>query len=633
LTVLPLLLSAPVPGGAAVLEQGDPAPRFELPVLGGHGYLASHDKYSAYEATFVIFWSAECPECVESLRRCQEFHSTVTGGDISVLGVNGDEGGLLEVREIVEASGVDFVQLHDGTGLAAARYGVPPSSFAVFLVDRKGIVQSAAVDPQGDVYQLMEDMLMGEAVGESLESSGGGVSAYGFSLHGLARIKYLSIDTRGEDAQGPYGQSLQAGNSLLQRYELEIAKSLGRHVRVGGLLRISNEGIEVLRAGPDYLDSEWGSVFGQIDYGWLSLRLGYYEMHMTPLTMMRWDWDDNPRTGGDAGCGCGPAGGVLIVESVEELGPDLVFEGVRARLSSGEFETDVFYAMPRRARSVPVVAWQLIGEEMAAYSMEIYGLQTRWRRHDRRTGSFWSAGLHFLGSWEDPRSVDEGALGYAPFERYTSGILTATANLPIVSHVDLRGEWIMVNKAKGYNLGPGHDEEVDLSGSGGTAGLALDDAGPVDLNIDYLRLAKEFYSPFVAISYQPGRHGMRINGRVRLPGGWSALSVFYKRLESIDEVAGMEKENLSFTGVTIDADLESGPGGSISVLDRGEWRGGDTLPYDSARRTYTLSARYRFLKNTFVEGMYQRVETEESPAGMDTGSDTNLYSVYFRSEF
>jgi hypothetical protein len=451
---------------------------------------------------------------------------------------------------------------------------------------------------------------------------------------GDARVKFLSVDAEGGNATGPYGESLEPGNSILQRFELEASMRIGRHLRAGGLLRASNEGIAVLRSGPEYYDSEWGSMFASIEAGSFAARLGYFTMHMTPLTMMRWDWNDNPRTGGDAGCGCGATAGILIVESLEELGPELTFEGATAGWSRGEFDAGLFYAMPRRARDTPAVVWLYGGEEQASYPLEIYGLQARWRRHDQRTGRFWGAGVHLLGHREDPDAIDPVELGYAPFEHYDGEILTATAEIPLLETVSLEAEWIALCSATGGNIGPGHDEEVKLEGSGGIAGFVAGKEGLLELRLEYLRLDDGFHSPFAALSYEAGRHGMRSSAVLHLPGGWSALSLFYKRLREIEAPeAGAERDELSFAGVTFDVDHPAGPGGSLSWLDRGEWRGGDLLAYDESRRTLTASMRYRFGKPAWIEAMYQRTDGEQAQGSASAESRTDIYSLYLRAEF
>jgi hypothetical protein len=280
------------------------------------------------------------------------------------------------------------------------------------------------------------------------------------------------------------------------------------------------------------------------------------------------------------------------------------------------------------------VEYQFGGEESAAYSFEIFGVESSWRRYDERTGSSWSAGLHLLVGREDPESIDPEELGYAPFERYDSEVLSLTASIPVISHVDLLGEWIAYNKARGYNLGPEHDEEEELSGSGGIAGVNVEDKDFYRIRFDYLRLDNEFFSPFTALSYEPGRHGIRTSCRLGRTGFWPSLQLFYKRLYELEEpAAGIEKDNLYFAGMTFDAEFDSGIGGSLSWLDRKEWRGGDILDYSERRTTYTGTMRYRFGPEVWIEGMYQRIDNESDDGISESGSKTDIISLYMRAAF
>ena len=314
------------------------------------------------------------------------------------------------------------------------------------------------------------------------------------------------------------------------------------------------------------------------------------------------------------------------------------------RYARGEFAVDLFYALPRRARDTKALAWQFGGEERAAYSLEIYGLQARWRRLDRRTGRFWGAGLHLLGHREDPRSIDPVALGYAPFERYEGHILTTTAEIPLAASASLRAEWIplfpnrhadagSLCRTTGRNLGPARDERVDLEASGGIAGVVIERAGPFEMRFDYLRLGDEFYSPFAALTYAAGNHGARAAGTVHLPGGWSTLSLFYKRMRGLSAPpGGAEKDNLSFTGVAFDFDHPRGPGGGISYFDQGAWRAGEVDPFDGSRRTVTVGLRYTFLRQAWIEALYQRNKENGTREG-DEGITSDIYSLALHAGF
>jgi len=228
-------------GHAFAVEPGDEAPRFELSSLDG-GYGESSSLFGSHGLTFLLFWESQCRHCVESLARAGQFDRDYGGGDIAVLGVNTDSDGLLNVRSIVESAGADFPQLLDQGGTVADLYGVPFATLALFLVDSRGIVVARSIDPEGDMYALMEEMLsapLPEAVARPQEpSAAGGGMGLGLTFRGDERIRFLGIDTRGGDPVGPYGEEVASGNHVQYRFTLEMTKRLGRHLTRGA--RCSN---------------------------------------------------------------------------------------------------------------------------------------------------------------------------------------------------------------------------------------------------------------------------------------------------------------------------------------------------------------------------------------------------------
>lgn len=639
---------------AAGVEAGHDAPAFDLSRIGGEGYIRSQELFSGYRYIFLAFWKSGCPHCVEVLGDCESFYREYAGDDITVVGINSDEGDMLRVQELLDANGVTFPQLWDRGTRVTKFYGVPLATFTIYLVGDGGKVLASVFDPQGDIAEVMEEMLVGGETAPSAETEGkipvigGGPiePVAGFVFSGRERIRFLGIDSQGAQAVGPYGENVESKNELLYRFDLEMTRGLGRHLAVGGLLRLSNEGEEVIASGPDYFGAQWGSAFAEITWNRFDLRLGYYPIRMTPLTLMRWDWDDNPRTGGDAGCGCGAAAGVLLLESLEELGPDLTFEGGIAGFTGKGFETRLFYAIPRRPREVSYQEQRATGADPADYSLEIYGFESRLSRHDGRTGSAWELGIHLVGSWENKRSVDFKGLGYAvPYPWYESYLMTLTGNIPVLRGVDLRGEWIAANRAESHGMDviPGIYNER-LKGKGGIGGIAFDWAPRFTLNCDYLYLDDDFYSSFSALSYEPNTEGVRLSSRLLipelrllsmtlLPGDISAVSLFYKRLREIDTDGGAEKGRISYFGASIDFDHPSGVGWSIGWLDLGNWRGGDIAGHDDYRRVLAIDGRYRFSKASYIQAQYQWIDSEMNTPGVKLESRTFLYSVYFVTVF
>jgi peroxiredoxin len=646
-----------VSGAVQGVEPGGPAPAFELPLVDAAGSVRSSSLFANHGYAFLVFWASGCPHCIEELRRCEEFYRTYGGEDVAVVGIVASRGDPLSVRGIVEASGVSFPQLRDADAEVAGSYDVPPETFAVYLVVRGGVVAAASIDPEGDVGAVMDGMLMkaggvsetggtrvperrsGEKIPEARTVAEASTSS-GLSFHGTERIRFLSIDSRGSDALGPYGEALTPGDRLYYRFELEMTKRVTRELRVGGLLRIGNEGKRVLASGPQYLGSEWGSAFAEIEARGLNVRLGYFPISMTPLTLMRWDWDDNPRSGGDAGCGCGASGGTLLVESLDELGPELTFEGARALYSRSDFETRVFYAVPRRAKETLYMNYRAGIDDRARYALEIYGFEGVWRRFDARAGSFWEAAVHAVGSFEDRRTVDFSMLGYPVADPWSSTwTVTVSGAVPIVRYVRLRGEVVAWNRNEEHGVPiVGGTEDISHEGSGGLGGIAFEKSADLWLKLDYLRLDESYLTPFSALSYEPNTEGLRGSARVPMPGGRVWLSLFHKRLESVREPApDMERERIDFSGVATDAYLYGALGAGLSWLEKKAWRRGDVLPFDTYRRGLAASLHYDFGRVGVLELLYEKVTNRDtrydySPALVNE-SRSELYSVYMTVEF
>jgi hypothetical protein len=368
---------------------------------------------------------------------------------------------------------------------------------------------------------------------------------------------------------------------------------------------------------------------------------------MTPLTMMRWDWDDNPRTGGDAGCGCGAAAGVLLVESLEELGPEIMFEGALAAYTGSNFELRLFYAIPRRAAETSYIEYTSTGADPAEYSLETYGFEGLMQVYSSWTDSFLRAAIHLTGSWENRRSVDYRGLGYpVPYPWHESAMVSVSCEVPVIPLIEIFGKWLVIpsvgirGECLAYNRAQEHwptgifDDKDSVSRGGGMAGLVFE-APWFSGKADYLRLKPEFYSPFAALSYEPNTEGVRFSSRLLLPYDYTAFSFFYKRLWELDVPRpDAEEECISFFGASLDIDHPGGIGGGIGWLDKGIWRSGTVLHHDEYRRALSLSARYRFGKGSYFQLQYQKVRSSMTDRWYTTWkSETDLYSAYFTLVF
>ena len=626
------------PGSRALaIDAGEAAPPFELRLMDGAGSVRSDEFFPAHDYTFIVFWRSSCPHCVEALLACERFYREYGGEDIAVLGINADEHSLLAAQGVIQSNGITFPQAEDAGGAVSGSYGVPYETFTVCLVGGDGTVIDVRYDPQGDLRAAMEEMLSSPARssvrgGSAARETNAPGEGPGISYRGLQRIRYLSIDSRGSGAAGLYGEPVSSGGGVQYRLEVEAAKRLTGNLRAGALLRITNEGRNVLDSGPEYLGSEWGSAFTEIDAGRFRFRFGYFDLSMTPLTLMRWDWDDNPRVGGDTGCGCGgAAAGALLVESLEELGPDLVFEGALATYVGANLEARLFYAIPRRAVETSSTAYRYGGMERARYSQEIAGLEGRWQRLDERTGSFWKAGVHAITSFENKRSVDFPGLGYLSVDPWVSTwTVSVTGEAPLVRYAILRGELIGWNRTDERGVLT-EDGPLDVSreGGGGIGGIAIEKSQRLGLLFDYVRLDSDFYAPFAALSYESNAEGMRASGRAPLLDDRVSVSLFYKRLREADlPGGGFERKQSWLAGASLDLDLMGNFGAGLGWLEEKSWRDGSVSPFDARRGAIVVNIRRDFGKAGVIRIQYERITGTSSAPDAETESRTDMYSLY-----
>ncbi|RJR29668.1 MAG: TlpA family protein disulfide reductase [Candidatus Latescibacterota bacterium] len=634
--------------GCVDTAAGTEAPPFALRTLDGSEAIESSALFAEYGHVFLVFWSGGCPHCVEALRGAQAFFRRYGGPDVTVAGVNADEGDLLALRRTIETNGISFRQLRDPGGIVSGAYGVPFETLVIVHV-AGGAVAGTRTDPEGAIDATMEEMLLGDAAPfpDAPETAGTGAApaagtedengkaVFGSSIRGWSRIRFLDIDSRGEDAAGLYGEPVRPGGRIDYRVEIEASKRVAAHLRAGALLRISSEGDRVLESGPKYLGSPLGSAFAEIDAAAFTFRLGYYSMYMTPLTLMRWDWDDNPRVGGDAGCGCGAAAGTLLVESLDDLAPELTFEGALAAYAFFGGEIRAFYAIPRRARETPRGAWITGAEERARYSLELYGAEWRWQRVSPFSGTAWKLGARYVGSREFRHSVDFVELGYPAFDPWwESGIATVSFEAPLAGFVRARAEGVVWNRATQYGRGASGDTIAFRDdGRAGVAGVVFDGPRGASLAIDYLLFDPGFFAPFAALSYEPNREGYRAAARAPLARSRVDADLFYKRVLEHTPLFGAERAVIETSGISITGDLGGGFGATAGWIEESDERGGEVFPYSLSRRAVEAGLQFGFAKSGVVELRYNRVRSEESSPSASSRATADLYALYTTIRF
>jgi len=123
---LSLLLANPALGVA----EGDMAPGFELPVLGGEttkSLSASHGK-----VRYIDFWASWCPPCRVSVPEIVALQRDLGGSRFEVIAINVDER-LDDALRFLEHYPMNYDVLSDPQGATATAYALPgmPTSFVV----------------------------------------------------------------------------------------------------------------------------------------------------------------------------------------------------------------------------------------------------------------------------------------------------------------------------------------------------------------------------------------------------------------------------------------------------------------------------------------------------------------------
>ena len=133
---LVLALNLLLAGTAWGVGEGEPAPDFELPVLGGEttkSLSASHGK-----VRYVDFWASWCPPCRVSIPDIVALQRELGGSGFEVIGINVDER-IDDALAFLERHPMNYDVLSDPQGATAAAYALP------------GMPTSFVIDPEGRV--------------------------------------------------------------------------------------------------------------------------------------------------------------------------------------------------------------------------------------------------------------------------------------------------------------------------------------------------------------------------------------------------------------------------------------------------------------------------------------------------
>jgi len=404
------------------------------------------------------------------------------------------------------------------------------------------------------------------------------------------RLRFTDSDYTGRLA-ATYGEEVRRGFSFRHRAVFEVSHSLTGNFRVGGLIRISNEPAEVIRSGPDYFSSQFGSGFIAYETQDVTARLGYFRTAFTPLTLMRWDLKDDPEGGGGVCAVCGGPGvaGAILGETLEELGPEITFEGLKVRISPNEaLELQTYLARP-----------SITGE---TYPVITFGLRAAVRRYLAHAGSFLNIGFVALRSQDDHKTLRDGS---EPLGRvFENNVYGLTWDIPLNRWLGIEGEWV-VTSSEGHNLADPWSPGWDMEGRGGRFVLSFRPTKRWLLDLAYLYLSPNWDSYFRGLSYNANRRGVRF--RCEYGGERLVVAVFAKFVSTIDDVPfGPTAQVSQVIYPTLSArayyevvpDLNLG----LAAIFSGEGTSGDLISIDveNKRITWLGTLTYEISRNSSI---------------------------------
>jgi peroxiredoxin len=124
------------PAGSA-LEEGDRAPAFAAPMLGGKGTVEL-GRYRG-KVVYLDFWASWCAPCLVAIPEVEAMRSEFPDDDFQVIAVNLDQKEKKALRFLAK-NPVGYPSASDPEGSLPERYGVDtmPTSY---LIDRDGVIR------------------------------------------------------------------------------------------------------------------------------------------------------------------------------------------------------------------------------------------------------------------------------------------------------------------------------------------------------------------------------------------------------------------------------------------------------------------------------------------------------------
>lgn len=309
-----------------------------------------------------------------------------------------------------------------------------------------------------------------------------------FLLSGEGKFRFRDVQANKEQITGVFGENLKSGLSFRQRFDLSLEVLLTDYLSIGSTVRISNEESRDMLPPPDFISTKAvaGWWFASLKKAAFNITVGSYDASFTPLTLMRWDPNDNPL--GAAGCGCQVAVGGISGQSLEELQADYKLEGALVKTEGGIGDITLLYARPQ------------IANEAETFTRHLYGLRGRIVLPYTINFSTLTIGITGVRAIDDTASVEQ-----ANTDPLRSDAFGFDINLPLFWKIVGIAEY--TRSIRDDNL---HSEVDIIKGENGIiTGLKIVSGDILEANALYLYLDPYFSPLYRAISYAKNRQGFR----------------------------------------------------------------------------------------------------------------------------
>ncbi|HEX7319128.1 MAG TPA: hypothetical protein VF399_02075 [bacterium] len=333
-----------------------------------------------------------------------------------------------------------------------------------------------------------------------------------FGGEGKLRLRYVQTDS--SEITGSYGEILKKGISFRQRIDLFMSYPIVDYLVLEAGVRISNENVNDILPPPDFISTDllagWWSV--KLDRGPFLANFGSYETSFTPLTLMRWDTNDNPLAA--SGCACQISVGGIGGESLEEPQENYRLEGLKIEAGGDIGDVKAIFARTQLA---------LEGGHYAQYT---YGTRGRLVLNLPLFSPV-SLGGTVLRAQDDLESVDISII-----DPLQSDVGSIDLRVPCFGGCAAVGECALSRRDDNLL----NSADAVRQGYGIISGLQFKRGDQIDAQALYLQMDPYFSPLYRAVSYAKNRQGARISlthRTIGLFGKKCAASIYVKRLKEI----------------------------------------------------------------------------------------------------